>query len=159
MVLISGGWRRHPRWREWTENIFYPTGQKSIDTSKNRAIFELPQRAALWGLASRLRQINEPAGGSRAMRQESATHLPIPPLRLLGLPSLRDLSEVLLPAAPLGGPNACAFSPSWLRCSFCSESSRSRETSRSKTRHTLCHAWPQKLPIQTPGEGGAKSVK
>jgi hypothetical protein len=45
------------------------------------------------------------------MRQESATHLPIPPLRSLGLPSLRDLSEALLPAAPLGGPNACALSP------------------------------------------------
>jgi hypothetical protein len=45
------------------------------------------------------------------MQQEPPTTLPIPPLRSLGLPSLRGLSEALLPAAPVGGPNACAFSP------------------------------------------------
>ena len=45
------------------------------------------------------------------MQQEPPATLPIPPLRSLGLPSLRVLCEALLPAAPLGGPNACAFSP------------------------------------------------
>jgi hypothetical protein len=73
------------------------------------------------------------------MQQEPPATLPIPPLRSLGLPSLRGLSEALLPAAPLGGPNACAFSPSWLRRSFSSGNFRSRENSHSKTHHTLRH--------------------
>ncbi|NBW81515.1 hypothetical protein EBR21_07145 [bacterium] len=35
----------------------------------------------------------------------------MPPLRSLQLPSLRVLFEALLPAAPLGVPNAVAFAP------------------------------------------------
>ena len=45
---------------------------------------------------------------------------PIPPLRALALPSLRVLFESLLFAAPLGGPNAIAFSPHGYAVRFCS---------------------------------------